>query len=370
VLWLLLPLAILITVALLWRWVSRRSGSTGPAVLTGGDSGFESPRDLAQAILARDPDAWLWFQNRYLARMLKQVRDLNQPQDLTPAQLLALGIRSLRRCTDQLQSLLVMGSPVLGSFRVFDLFVMSLALRIDTLERSVERAASRQKPTVPIVAGFQIELAYIPSSLRLSGDLVAFEDTQQQRLVILLADAVHHGLVPAMETSGLLQAFRNSSSSRSPRRILRTLHDQAVRFFEFGRFPTALVAVLDLQARSLTVANAGTPYCGWWVPQSVPVQPLELSGHLVGLPVARPSYDQIVFHMRPGDQIVLATDGLGSLPAKEPVSPGQMLTSQLAQFISENRGSELHDRLHELANTLRDADLDPDDVTFLTITAE
>jgi serine phosphatase RsbU (regulator of sigma subunit) len=329
--------------------------------------GFGSPRELTQAILAGDAAALQWFQERYLPRMCAQVVQVNSPQQLTQRQVLLLALRSLQQCLEQLARLLAAGSAVLTDFPTLDYYVLTFAIRPASFEASLAEAARRQRPVLPACDGFRVELASIPSPMRLSGDVAAVA-RDGRRLVLVLADAVHHGFVPAMETSALLQAFRNCSPAGTPQEILRSMHDQVGRFVEDGRCPAAVLAVLDGPARTVSVANAGTPGCGWSSVASQPAQPLALRGHLLGLPVDPPAHEQQEFALRPGDQLVLATDGLACLPATRPDEEG-FLGPELPLFITKHRGEDLHTRLRELAEQQRAADLDPDDITFVTVTA-
>jgi hypothetical protein len=328
-----------------------------------------SPKDLVAAIVAGDVSALQRFQDRMLPRMRRLVAALNRPQALTDAQVLRLASRSLQASVEAMPRMVAVGSPVLRDDVVFDLWALSFATRVANLDRSLETAARRQRPKVLACRGFHIDVAFLPSALVLCGDVVAFDRPQPSAVAIMLADAVHHGPVPAMETSAIVQEFRNASAGSSPQQILGRMYQQAATFFDGRPCPTALVAVLDAKTRQVAVANAGTPSCGWWVPRAGAVAALRLRGNLLGCPPDPPEFEAVSYPMEPGDQLVLATDGLASLPGTRPGGDGlPPLGPELPAFLELNRGPALHARLETLARERREADLDPDDVTFVTVT--
>jgi len=205
----------------------------------------------------------------------------------------------------------------------------------------------------------------------------------RRELLILVVDAMNHGPVPAVETAGILQAFLNCDFEDSPSRILQRIQEQFSRHEELvnnpfdGHLTACLVAALEAPslpgtAGTIHVANAGVSHGVWNLPGDGAATPVRISGFLIGTPIgatgtADESFEACRIEMWPGDQVVLATDGLGELGGRD---GSQLLAERLALLMGENRGEKLHPALQKEARVLRSRETDPDDLTFLVITAK
>ncbi|MCA1681074.1 MAG: SpoIIE family protein phosphatase [Actinobacteria bacterium] len=168
--------------------------------------------------------------------------------------------------------------------------------------------------TLPSNPGLELDFAYRPAvtALDVGGDWYdAFCLDDDQTLGLVVGDVVGRGIEAAVTMGQLRSAVRAlASTGLPPSRLLDAL-DRYTRRHEVGQGATLVYAELALKSGRLRYACAGhpppaitaadgAPYLAW-EGRSVP---LDAS---VGAPIAR---DESELLLRPGERVVLYTDGL------------------------------------------------------------
>ncbi len=191
---------------------------------------------------------------------------------------------------------------------------------------------------VPAVAGLRTAARYLPGT---SGAFVGGDWYQGVKvgdgLVLTMGDVMGHGMRSAARM-GQLRAIVATLAleGHGPARLLRRLAASVDVLLDL-ELATVLVAAYDSGARTLTIASAGhpppllAPLTGQ--PRFLDVEP----GPPLGT-FAFP-YDEVVVDVRPGDTLVLYTDGL-----------------------VENRYESLDVGLERLRSALADVQLPPEEV--------
>lgn len=176
----------------------------------------------------------------------------------------------------------------------------------ERLASELEAARTVQKvlipDEVPTIPGFRVQAVYKPAS-EVGGDFFQIIATKSGGALIAIGDVSGKGMPAAMTVSLLVGTFRTLAHyTQSPAEILRAMNQRMLTRSD-GGFTTCLVLRADRDG-NVTAANAGqlAPYLGG---REVSVE--------YGLPLglaADSRYAESRFHLRPGEQLTLVTDGV------------------------------------------------------------
>lgn len=182
------------------------------------------------------------------------------------------------------------------------------------LQRTLLRADPVQDP------GLEVSITYLPlPELQCGGDYYEVTSLAPSRSRFLIGDVGGHGVRAAFVAAMLKVLISGAGSAISPGGLLEHLNRRAC--VDLQRLPdliiTFLACLLDTSALTLTCANAGhIPLFVLRAGEAIRVLP---EGMGLGFsPEA--SYREVVVSLRPGDRVVLCTDGLleglGGSPAE------------------------------------------------------
>ena len=126
------------------------------------------------------------------------------------------------------------------------------------LETARQIQASLLPRGVPRPLGLDVAVRYVPMAA-VAGDIYDFIEIGPSSLGILVADVMGHGIPAAMVASMVKLAFSvQTANVRDPAAVLTSMNQILCRHLERS-YVTAVYAVLDTEARRVTVANAGHP---------------------------------------------------------------------------------------------------------------
>lgn len=172
---------------------------------------------------------------------------------------------------------------------------------------------------MPEIPGFEFAADY-QTSARAGGDYYDFFPMESGRWGIFIADVSGHG-TPAAVLMAITRALVHSHANPrvSPSSLLTYLNQQLTRSYtRAGTFVTAFCGVLDPGARTLTYSSAG--HNPPRLARDGRVQSLEGASSLPLGIEEKQLYDQATVQLRPGDLVLLYTDGITE--AMSPVSAG------------------------------------------------
>lgn len=158
------------------------------------------------------------------------------------------------------------------------------------------------------VQGLDVAMNYCPAS-RVGGDIIDIIRRDEHSIIILLADAMGHGVDSAMIVSSVKGAFRVATRhTGSPDAVLSQLNVSLCGMVPL--FPTtAVCCLIDLATNTAAIASAGhylpVHYCaatGDAVEQGCPGLPLGIE--------QREQYPLKKFNVALSDKIVFYTDGV------------------------------------------------------------
>jgi serine phosphatase RsbU (regulator of sigma subunit)/anti-sigma regulatory factor (Ser/Thr protein kinase) len=185
--------------------------------------------------------------------------------------------------------------------------------RMYTYQESVaETLQDSMLPTIePRMAGCDIATRYLPGTLlgRVGGDWFDSVKLPGSRTALVVGDVMGHGLNSAAMMGQLRTAVQTMAAlDLPPAQLLRNLDDLAQRLGD-SYLATCLYAVYDPIAGLLHLANAGH------IPP-VLVRAADGRSELLDLPTGAPigvggvPFEAVRVRVRPGDRLVMCTDGL------------------------------------------------------------
>jgi sigma-B regulation protein RsbU (phosphoserine phosphatase) len=186
-----------------------------------------------------------------------------------------------------------------------------LALRERRIEQDLVAARELQIALLPTVApeikGLEVAFGYRPARI-VGGDLYHFFEYSDDDALITIGDVSGKGVAAALYgalASGLLRTL--VPTRRDPALLLRMLNQALMQRKVEARFVALLVLLWQAETRLLTMANSGA------LPPIVcregEVIHIKAEGVPLGLLPDR-EYDKVTFQARPGDLIVLYSDGI------------------------------------------------------------
>lgn len=208
--------------------------------------------------------------------------------------------------------------------------------------------------TAPENSALRFAHCYVPATT-LGGDffdIIQFSDT---RCGLLICDVMGHGVRAGLLTSmirGVLQEM--GSRAGDPAHVLGEINEALCPIAEqIGQvfFATSFFALIDLEAGTLSYANAGHPppllvHDGSEIERLAFANPEPAAGLVSGFPF---SSQQVRF--RPGDRLFAFTDGL-----VEAANPFGTLFGEerLAFFLGQNAATRFDTLCSELLNNVRE----------------
>jgi phosphoserine phosphatase RsbU/P len=240
------------------------------------------------------------------------------------------------------------------------LLVKGLEVQLETISNELRTAAELQRSMLPAYGvqeqiklkyGIKIHTLFEPSSA-LGGDFFGFYPLNEQAFGFYLCDFAGHGVGAALNTVLLHTMIGRlpAPDPTNPAAYLSLLNDALYLALTNRYYATFLYGVVDVEAKTLTYASAGSPSpliimgkTHEWLPSSG--MPLGL------IKGARYETRQVPFH--PGNRLFMYSDALIESPTrdremfgdkavaelvmgnKDGLSTGQHLSQLIEQFMSQ-----------------------------------
>lgn len=201
------------------------------------------------------------------------------------------------------------------------------------LARQVQLAfLPRHSPEIP---GYSFYQFYNPAN-QIGGDYFDYIELSNQRLAVVMADVVGHGVAAAMFMAKLSAETRFAFATiDDPRRAVATLNDR-ITALEAERFITMTAVVLDYAAHKATIVIAGH------MPPILLTSKKEIQepGESVGGPplgiIPGLEFESAEIELQPGESLTLYTDGIFEAPNAAGV---QYSIDRVRQQVRQNGGS-------------------------------
>ena len=202
-------------------------------------------------------------------------------------------------------------------------------LLLDSYERirgAVRLAKAYQQQMLPEaphdVPGLECGVLYKPAE-HVSGDFYDFLPIGKTRYAITIGDISGHGIAPALIMTVCRKVLHlYLDSGLGPGDAMKRANKAICRDLPAATFITAIACVVDMQARTLTIARAGHPPPLVFNPRSRGAMPIEPNprGMALGMdpgPIFDRTLTEETIDLQPNDLIVLYSDGVTELSDKK-----------------------------------------------------
>lgn len=180
----------------------------------------------------------------------------------------------------------------------------------ERVQRQVRLAADVQKRMlpgdVPHINGFDIAARYVPSA-ELGGDFYDFINLNGN-LGVALGDVVGKGVAASLLMASVRASLRAYAQDLYDiDEIIRRVNVSLSRDTLDNEFATLFYGVIDPANKRLTYCNAG--HEAPLLLRNGKFEKLEVGGMIVGID-GQQQYEKAILHLKPGDMLLLYTDGL------------------------------------------------------------
>jgi phosphoserine phosphatase RsbU/P len=187
--------------------------------------------------------------------------------------------------------------------------LIALRKELDVARRIQESIVPRRFPPFPHRSDVAVHASMVPAR-SVGGDFYDYFFVDDQRLVFTIGDVTGKG-VPAALYMAVTRTLLRATASRGlrPHECLAAANDALFEDTDAAMFVTCFHAVLDTSTGVIEFSNAGhnPPYvlrAGGLVETTA-----EAGGFMLGA-FPGSAYDHATLHLRPGDTLVLFTDGV------------------------------------------------------------
>ena len=240
-----------------------------------------------------------------------------------------------------------------------------------SLTREMQAAAATQASilprSIPQLDRAQLAVRYMPATA-VAGDFYDFPETSPDCLDILLVDVMGHGVPAALVASMIKVAVRaDSRRGEHPGGTMATLNSILCDVAP-GHFVTGVYLHLNFSTGTGTYAAAAHPSPLLWSRAWQQTITLNGGGLLLGVR-KHESYGNFQFRMRPGERVLLYTDGLTEAENAHGETFGDVM---LPWFIREHEAMDANAFADELQRAVREWSLSgrygqADDITFIVV---
>ena len=219
------------------------------------------------------------------------------------------------------------------------------------IEQDLELASQVQlaflPKTAPKLPGYSFFQYYNPAE-QIGGDYFDYIELSNNRIAIVIADVVGHGVAAAMFMAKLSAEWRFAFATiADPRLALATLNDR-ITALGVEKFITMAVIVLDYVSHKATIVIAGhMPPIMLMQSKSIQEPGADVGGPPLGIMSDIP-FDAFELDILPGESLTLYTDGIFEAPNAQ---GAQFSIDQVRQRVAEcagdiqRAGNEIIDRV-------------------------
>ncbi|MEJ2166936.1 MAG: PP2C family protein-serine/threonine phosphatase [Desulfobacterales bacterium] len=267
---------------------------------------------------------------------------------------------------------------LVGLFRV-DLFYILALLAVelvdklttrDELEIAREIQLSLQPVKIPESRLLSIA-AYSKPAKVVGGDFFDIVQPNNDRVVGIIGDVADKGISAALYaayTQSMFQSF--SQTDISPAAIFKNVNDLICKRMRDGDFITAVIAVFDLNEKSVTIARAGHNWPLYYCADTRSITELKPKGMSIGMLENTHFSERLEeqkIYFKPGDLLLLYSDGVTEATNPEnQIFDVSGLKTVLAQSVQES-SPMLIDRINSSLRSFVQSDELQDDATMLAI---
>ena len=218
----------------------------------------------------------------------------------------------------------------------------------------------------PSFPGLDVGFAYHPAR-QLGGDFYDFLPYDEHRLAVAVGDVTGKGAAAALHGSLAIGMLRGHVVEHpcEPQEMLEHLNVDLRQQRLENRFVAMVYGLFDARTRKLTLANAG--FTRPLLVREGQVEPIPLTGVPLGL-LPGISYDEQTLALRPGDIVVLGSDGVTESVDGQCEEFGERRMHGLLAGMADRPAAEIADELLAASERFHSPDSgDADDRTVVIL---
>ena len=285
---------------------------------------------------------------------------------------------------DELHARIRSGERILALEQVLQVKNADLIRAQELINRDLQTAAKMQKDLLPASSAkylnVSIDWLFCPSAV-VSGDIFNFFRLDETHVGFYSLDVAGHGVSAAMMSFSLFRLLTTEIQRGSPlkhplesepyyqivppAKVMSALNSQFQTNAETWLYFTMIYGIVDTVGHSIELCQAGHPN-----PVYLPTGECARFVGDGGLPVGiteNAEYDNIVINYRPGDRLILYSDGITECTGTN----GEMFGSeQLLEFLDLNKSLPIHEvskALNERMQIWQGGELYEDDISMLIL---
>jgi len=218
----------------------------------------------------------------------------------------------------------------------------------------------------PEIAGYDC-IIYNKMATDVGGDYADVFPLSGNRFLVVLGDVTGHGVSSSILTAMVkAQVFRFAQKNRSLSEILRSLSEMIYELLRYRKLMTFCALILDANDHSCLFANAGHPF-PVWCNREGQYKELDKESLPLGVSPKRSNYLAVEENFKPGDLMLLYTDGIAEGAGPDGEAFGYDRVKQIVAQNSSRTSEELKNTLlTEFWQHYQREELD-DDLTFVII---
>ena len=281
------------------------------------------------------------------------------------------------------ERMLAMQAEVLAKNKVIVSTLLELQKLYDSLDRDLIEARKLQQTLIRDRVrdyGWAQASLLLRNSGRVGGDLVGSFRVDDHRVAIYAIDVSGHGVASAMMTARLAGFLTGSSPEQNlaygrgsdgeqallpPEAVAERFNRLMLEEIQVDQYFTMVFAVVDRGTGILSLVQAGHPHPMLIRPSGLVVR-LGHGGLPVGL-IPDATYERLDVAIRPGDRLVLVSDGLTECPLPDGTDFGEDRLKQSLLRSAHLSGAELLEALVWDLTTHSGSDSFPDDVSAVIL---
>jgi sigma-B regulation protein RsbU (phosphoserine phosphatase) len=219
--------------------------------------------------------------------------------------------------------------------------------------------------TSPNVPGYDIAGRNIPAQT-VGGDYFDFIPVDSNQMCLCLGDVSGKGL-PASLLMANLQATLRGQTHRdvTPSDCLKRCNTMLYRSTDPEHFATLFCGALDVEKHAMTYCNAGHNYPFLFSEGKEPMR-LETGGVVLGI-LEQYAFEQGAVELKPGDLLVVFSDGITEAVDAEEVEFGEDKLAELAAAHRGDSSAELIQRTIEAVRQHASGRPQADDMTMVVL---
>jgi phosphoserine phosphatase RsbU/P len=281
------------------------------------------------------------------------------------------------------ERMLAMQAELLAKNKVIVSTLVELQKLYDSLDRDLIEARKLQQTLIRDRArdyGWAQVSLLLRNSGRVGGDLVGSFPVDSDRVVVYSIDVSGHGVASAMMTARLAGFLTGSSPEQNlafqkgpdgahvllpPEVVVERFNRLMLDEIQAEQYFTIVFAVIDRRSETLSLVQAGHPH-PMLIRSDGRVERLGQGGLPVGL-IADAAFERIDVSVRPGDRLVLSSDGFTECPMPSGSDFGEDGLIDSLKRSAHLSGSDLLEALVWDLTQQSGSDSFPDDVSGVVL---